>query len=260
MLFCVLCFQGIAQQDEGKAKLLKSYEAFLKHRAELDSLKEKFDALKVKIGFEDFDNGVTSLGKLNGTLTKAKMEVDSLHNIILMQVKEAFKEGATLESMEDLLPGVLKYIPDLYLWMPPKSTPEVYTYFSKNQVIDNNLFKDDKSTEALIFRQVMEERGKQAYLGDVHIPASGSSFYFYEPKTAGFIPKGTYQFKKVDAEIRDGYFYDIVVQVTDLHGDTHFFSNSIGVSLLYFPGKSKLLHYLYSHKENNRWKPSPMRK
>lgn len=182
-------------------------------------------------------------------LNKAKARTDSLQKALLIETKEAFKKGVTIESLEKWLPDAVKYVPELYPWLPGEPKTETYTYFGKNQVIKSNLFKDDKSTEALIFRQVLEERGKKAYLGDVLIPAVGSNFYFYELKTAGLVAKGTYRFKKVDAEIRDGYFYDIVVQVNDSLGNTHFFSNSIGVSLLYFPGKSSLLHYLYSHKK-----------
>lgn len=254
MLLCVLCFQGFAQTEVEKAQLKNSYEEFVKQRNKLDLLKKEFDSLKNRVDTEDLDSIVKSLTTLVNSLNIAKAQTDQLQKTLWTQTKEAFKNGVTIESVESWLPDARKYIPELYLWMPSEPKTEVYTYFGKNQVINNNIFKDDNSSEALIFKQVMEERGEQAYLGDILIPAVGSSFHFYTVRTAGLEEKGTYYFKKVNAEIRDGYFYDIVVQVTDTLGNTHFFSNSIGVSLLYFPGKSTLLRYLYSHKQGETLK------
>ncbi|MFC0427607.1 hypothetical protein [Chryseobacterium scophthalmum] len=58
-------------------------------------------------------------------------------------------------------------------------------------------------------------------------------------------PKLMYKFKKLDVEIKDGYFCDIRVFVEDDEGNEHVFTNQIGISVLFFSsfGTRKMMNY-----------------
>jgi len=63
----------------------------------------------------------------------------------------------------------------------------------------------------------------------------------------------TFKFQKLDIEIRDGYFHDIRVFLEDDEYNTHVFTNSVGLSLLFYSqyGKrKKFLIYKYSIRKN----------
>lgn len=66
-------------------------------------------------------------------------------------------------------------------------------------------------------------------------------------------PKLTYHFKKLDVEIKDGYFCDIRVFVEDEEGNEHIFTNQIGISILFFSnfGTRKMMTYKSSIRKNS---------
>ncbi|TZG00018.1 hypothetical protein FW781_08845 (plasmid) [Chryseobacterium panacisoli] len=65
-------------------------------------------------------------------------------------------------------------------------------------------------------------------------------------------PEKKFKFKKLDVEIRDGYFYDIRVLVEDYDGNSHVFTNQIGLSILFFSQYStrKMMYYKNSIRKN----------
>ncbi|SIQ62712.1 hypothetical protein [Chryseobacterium sp. RU33C] len=65
-------------------------------------------------------------------------------------------------------------------------------------------------------------------------------------------PDKKFKFKKLDVDIRDGYFYDIRVLVEDYEGNNHVFTNQIGLSILFFSQYStlKMMYYKNSIRKN----------
>jgi len=63
-----------------------------------------------------------------------------------------------------------------------------------------------------------------------------------------------FRFNKISVEVRDGYFHDIVAHVDDDQGNTHIFTNQIGLSVLFFSsyGDTRFMYYSYSEKKNAR--------
>jgi|GEM_PF-1222815 len=66
-------------------------------------------------------------------------------------------------------------------------------------------------------------------------------------------PKLIYRFKKLDVEIKDGYFCDIRAFVEDEEGNEHVFTNQIGISILFFSnfGTRKMMSYKSSIRKNS---------
>ena len=128
---------------------------------------------------------------------------------------------------------------------------KIISYFGENETIDFEILKDKSGKEVDVFKKVLATKGEKNYFGDITIPKAGEEFYFYD-WDKNIVNDKKFKFKKIDVEIRDGYFYDIVAYVEDNLGNTHVFTNSVGLSILYYShyGKRKLLYYTHSQKKN----------
>ncbi len=172
------------------------------------------------------------------------------------------------ENTEKWLESIKKYTPEIITKKTEPSTePQVYTYFGENQIINHDVF-NSKTAEAQILKEMLMDKGEESYLGDITIPKDGQQFYFYkyhsEEVANDWIKleryneeklrtKTSFKFKKLDVEIRDGYFYDIRTFIETDDGNIHVFTNQVGLSLLFYSqqGKRKnLLRYEYSLREN----------
>src|SRR5690606_19101272 len=60
----------------------------------------------------------------------------------------------------------------------------------------------------------------------------------------------TFRFKKIDIEIRDGYFHDIRVFLEDEEYNTHVFTNLIGISLLNYYKRSLPIYFIWGTNNN----------
>jgi hypothetical protein len=175
----------------------------------------------------------------------------------------------------------------------------VYMYFGKNKVLEEDIFKGKNDEASQILRSVINNKGEKSYFGDIIIPKDKEEFYFYKYierkdikkikeefkkeednfnkskdstnikeflKTNKFVvekkydcgdyilqPKLMYKFKKLDVEIKDGYFCDIRVFVEDGEGNEHVFTNQIGISILFFSnfGTRKMMSYKSSIRKNS---------
>lgn len=175
---------------------------------------------------------------------------------------------------------------------------KVYIYYGENKVVDQDFLKDKNDENSQIVRNILNNKGKESYFGDITIPYDNQEFYFYKYyikdkikeiveeaetieeksnnhalsqsekdflKKNKFVlekrnnrgdyiidPEKKFKFKKLDVEIRDGYFYDIRVLVEDYEGNSHVFTNQIGLSILFFSQYStrKMMYYKNSIRKN----------
>jgi len=129
----------------------------------------------------------------------------------------------------------------------------VYAYFGENFVVNQEILKDKSTPESRVLNEVLKNAGQESYLGDITIPKDNQEFYFYKLNKEGFFKvdnNSKYRFKKLDIEIKDGYFRDIRVFVKDSSENIHVFTNSAGASLLFFSqfASRRYLYYAYSQK------------
>lgn len=219
---------------------------------------------------------VNSLEDVNKKLNVKKAEIessvkimDSIRNLSLSyEVYCISQKKVKKEEAGKWLENVKKYTSQVIAKKTEPSTEtQIYTYFGKNQVINHNVFKN-KTTESEILKEVFMNKGEESYLGDITIPKENHKFNFYryclkdtishfclfeKYREDSLRTKETFEFRKLDVEIRDGYFYDIRAFVETQDGNTHVFTNQVGISLLFYSqyGKrKKLLRYEYSLREN----------
>lgn len=240
----------ISDEDRKKAEevFTELNELFSKYKKSYESQEEALNVLKQKLN-GSADNELMT--KIEKQLKTAKAYKDTL---VVRQ--ELFKNynGVYLDKgfKAEEIGKWYKYGNENFEKSKNETTEtQVYTYFGKDQVINHNIFKN-KTTESEILKNVLQEKGEKSYLGDITIPKDGQEFNFYKyGKTTPADKK--FKFKKLDVEIRDGYFYDIRALVETPDGNTHVFTNQVGISLLFYSqyGKKKiLLMYKYSLRNN----------
>lgn len=250
----LLAFTGMAWgQEKSCEELLKGFDK--EYKDEYDKY-EKFVNEFKNLGEEITIN---SLEDINKKLNTKKTEIESSAKVMDSIRRIAFayeiycvnQKKISKEDAEKWLQNIKKYTPEIIIKKAEPSTqPQVYTYFGENQVINHDVFKN-KTTESEILKSVLLEKGVESYLGDITIPKNNQEFNFYGYDDV--MPDSKFKFKKLDVEIRDGYFYDIRTFVETNDGNTHVFTNQVGLSLLFYSqqGKRKnLLRYEYSLREN----------
>jgi len=275
-ILTILITLGFAVQVFGQAtekgceELLKGFDK--EYKDEYDKY-EKFVKDFKSLGGEIT---VNSLEDTNKKLNAKKTEIESSVKVMdtIRKVALAYEiycvnqKKISKEDAEKCLQNIKKYTPEIIIKKTEPSTElQVYTYLSENQIINHDVFKN-KTTESEILKSVLLEKGEESYLGDITIPKENQEFNFYKycenpiKKNCLFEcydeenlleKEKTFKFKKLDVEIRDGYFYDIRTFVETHDGNTHVFTNQVGLSLLFYSqqGKRKnLLRYEYSLKAN----------
>ena len=111
----------------------------------------------------------------------------------------------------------------------------VYTYFGKDQVIKDNIF-DKNTIEGKALTDLLNNTNSESHFGDIIIPQENQEFYFIDKdcKDNKEVPKyGTYKFKRVHIEIKDGMFLDIRVEI-EYDGNIHMFENRRSIGFLRF--------------------------
>lgn len=259
LLIVVLGFsvQGFGQEKNSVEDTKKAEEVFTKMN---DNFKEEYTKYeRFSKEFQSFKNDI-SLNTLNTITEKldakkteiqsSKKILDSIReNALAYQIFFINEKKINKDSIDKWILDIKKYSPQTITDDTPKET-QVYTYFGKDKVIDNDILKNKTGTEAEIFKDVLGNKGEESYLGDISIPKDGQEFKFY--KCDGTATDSTFKFKKLDVEICDGYFNDIIVHLEDKDGNTHVYTNQIGVSILFYDhrGRRKLMYYKYSIKKN----------
>lgn len=267
----LLAFSGMAWgQEKSCEELLKGLDKEYKEEYDrYDKFVKDFKSLRGEIT-------VNSLEETNNKLNAKKTEIessvkvmDSIREIALAsEIHCIYQKGIDKKDTEKWLQNIKKYTLEIIIKKTEPSTePKIYTYFGENQVINQDIFKN-KTTESEILKNVLLEKGEESYLGDITIPKDNQEFNFYKYCTDStkkhclfecydeeslIENEKTFKFKKLDVEIRDGYFYDIRTFVETNDGNTHVFTNQVGLSLLFYSqqGKRKnLLRYEYSLKAN----------
>lgn len=222
---------------------------FSKYKQLYDVEEEALNVLKQKLN-SSADNEL--IAKIEKQLKTAKAYKDTL--AVRQELFNNYNgvyldKGLTVEEIA----GWYKYTSENFEKSKAETNEtKVFTYFGENKVIDNDILKNKTGVEAEIFRDVLANKGEDSYLGDITIPKDGQEFKFYEYKSNEPSESKTFKFKKLEVEISDGYFKDIIVYVEDKDKNTHVFTNQIGVSLLFYDhkGKRKLMYYKYSIKKN----------
>lgn len=142
--------------------------------------------------------------------------------------------------------GEKSYFGDIIV---PKHKEEFYFYkyfkskeirAAKNEVKVKQVFLDKNKNLDINRKKIIEDSIKEL---------QQINHFFLEKKynCGDYIlqPKLMYKFKKLDVEIKDGYFCDIRVFVEDDEGNEHVFTNQIGISVLFFSsfGTRKMMNY-----------------
>lgn len=240
-----------AQDNIKDERILKLEKNFQKSNKQLEDLKKEFDDLKSSIMYSSSKKELEDIQKKQQEIINEKEKTDSLYNVsISLKSYMGNFEKVDSTKLEELFLFIKGYKLGERI-EENKATPKTYLYFGENKIVDEDLFKN-KSTETELLKSLLADVGKENYLGDITIPKEDQRFRFYCENMID-ISEDVYKFKKLGVEIRDGYFHDILVYVEDLNGDTHVFTNQIGLSVLFYSqyGKSKFLYYLYSLKKKD---------
>src|SRR5690606_14012692 len=158
---------------------------------------------------------------------------------------------------EDDINSLYKYAGEQFSKSPQKNTEtQVYSYFGQDEVINHDIFKN-KTREAEILKKVLLDKGKDSYIGDITIPQNNQKVKLYkfyrginERTQDSLYANLTFRFKKIDIEIRDGYFHDIRVFLEDEEYNTHVFTNLIGISLLNYYKRSLPIYFIWGTNNN----------
>lgn len=247
--------QEIENSDEETKKtkefFIKINDNFKQENAKFESLKKDFDNFKSGISINSLDIITAKLDSIKLKVQSSKRILDSIQkNALAYEIFFSNEKKINTDSIDKWIIDIKKYNSQTITDDAPKET-KIYTFFGKDRVIDNDILKNKTGIEAEIFKDVLVNKGEESYLGDITIPKDGQQFNFYNCKLEEQIGK-TFKFKKLDVEICDGYFKDIVVYVEDDDKNTHVFTNQIGISLLFYGhrGRRKLMYYKYSIKKN----------
>lgn len=256
--------KNISDEDKKKAKevFTELKEIFAAHLISYNKANEKLKSLKENLDGKSDEKVLVNIQK---EFDKAKAYKDTLS--VRQQLFHNYK-GVYIDKgfAETDINNWYTYANEVFDKSKVETAePKIYTYFGKNQVINHDVFKN-KTTESQILKEVLTDKGETSYLGDITIPKDGQKFNFYNycekecctlfekyREDSLRIKEKTFEFKKLDVEIRDGYFHDIRVFVKTDDGNTHVFTNQVGISLLFYSqyGKrKKLLRYEYSLREN----------
>lgn len=254
LILCILIFQikcMYAQENISDERVLKLEKSFNISSQKLKDLKREFDELKSSIAYVSTKEDFNDVQKKQQEIQYEKQKTDSIYHVAvsLKSYMQNF-EKVNAEKLDKLFLFIKEYkiedgLPD------EKNSSKTYIYFGENKIVDEDLFKN-RSTETELLKSLLADIGKENYLGDITIPKDGQKFRFY-CRNMKDVSEDEYKFKKLGVEIRDGYFHDILVYVEDMNGDTHVFTNQIGLSVLFYSqyGKRKFLYYLYSLKKND---------
>lgn len=270
----LLAFAGMAWgqenkiSDEDKKKgeevftelkeVFKTYlDSYNKANEKLKSLKENLDGKS--------DSEV--LVKIQQEFDKAKAYKDTL--AVRQQLFQNYK-GVYLDKgfAETDINNWYGYVNESFDKSKDTTTEtKIISYFGKNETIDHDILINKTGKEAEIFKKVLSTTGEKNYFGDITIPMDGQVFCFYkkndckkcdnkcEKKKQKFTKEEAkkFKFKKLDVNIYDGYFNDIIAYVEDDYGNTHVFTNQVGVSILFYHhrGTRKYMYYKYSIKKND---------
>lgn len=247
----------------------------------LDSLyKKEYDVYQKKVKeFELIGQSLTinSLDVITPKLTAKKEEIDSCFYVLdtIKQIavgKEMFfqkEKQVSAQETEKWLEFIKNHpLESVMIEQEKSQESQIYTYFNKNQIINHNLIENE-SAAGKVLKEVLSEKGEEVYLGDISIPKENQEIVLYSyckkdskskddyKRRCTFecydedVLKTTYnaKFKKLDVEIKDGYFYDIRAFVETNDGNIHVFSNAVGISLLFysqFRDRKNFLIYRYS--------------
>lgn len=253
VIIVMICYNlGYSQDANNHEKKIKEVvEHFIEEYQKYEKLTQQVDTIKQNISIGDLKSSFDKLEDKKKELNLVITNLDSLSELIksskvYFKANGIFKEdGFNEKKFDDIVKNYSskKYskIEDVGVAELVKKT-EVYSYFGEGKIINEKVFKE-KNTENEILMEVLKNKGKENYFGDISIPKDGQEFYFYKKdeikeiyrkkKDSLSLPKNErYKFKKLDVEINDGYFSDIKVYVQTDDGNLHLFSNRIGISIL----------------------------
>ncbi|SFT91961.1 hypothetical protein SAMN05421857_4113 [Chryseobacterium formosense] len=288
-----------AEKENAKKEILKLNSFHKKFRALYDETNEKLTQLKQNFSGQSLDEDFTKLQK---QYKDAKVYNDTLarnYQLYLANKTILLDKGISEQEIDEWF----GYKSDVFSKTAKKDEEvdtNVYMYFGKNKVLEEDIFKGKNDETSQILRSVINNKGEKSYFGDIIVPKNKEEFYFYkyfkskeiraaknEVKTKQIFldknknldvnrrkiiedsitelkkinhfvlekkydcgdyilqPELRYKFKKLDVEIKDGYFCDIRVFVEDGEGNEHIFTNQIGISILFFSsfGTRKMMNY-----------------
>lgn len=294
-----MVFGQISQSEKENAKkeILKLNSFHKKFKTHYDETNEKLTKLKQNFSGQSLDEDYT---KLLQHYKEAKKYNDTLarnYQLFLANKTILLDKGISEQEIDEWF----GYKNDVFSKTVKQDKPvdtNVYMYFGENKVLKEDILKDKNDEASQILRNVINNKGKQSYFGDITIPKNNQKFYFYkyiDRKTIKetkeqhrlkesllnnerdmnkallltkelqrdtlrnkFIlerkadkgdyildPLTSFKFKRLDVEIKDGYFCDIRVFVEDEQENLHVFTNQIGISILFFSdfGTNKMMNY-----------------
>ena len=254
LILCILIFQikyVNAQENINDERVSRLEKSFTESNKKLIDLRKEFDELKSAIAYISSKKEFDDVQKKQQEIQDQKQKTDSIYHVA-MSLKSYMQNFEKIDTvkLDKLFVFIKEYKTENGL-SEEQAPSKTFLYFGENKIVDEDLFKN-KSTETELLKSLLADIGKENYLGDITIPKDGQKFRFYREDMEE-VSEDEYKFKKLGVEIRDGYFHDIVVYVEDMNGDTHVFTNQIGLSVLFYSqyGKSKFLYYLYSLKKND---------
>lgn len=244
---CEAKFKELSKNFKEKDCLLKLNNFFI------DSLKQNI----TKVSIKKIDSTLT----LNINISK---KLDSIYSKFT-NYKIVCSDIGVKETLIDSLFPHQK--PKKIDEKPQQETEDqVYIYFGKDQVIKEDVI-DKSTTEGRILNEILKEKNEENYFGNIIIPKENQEFKFVvrnpnkkeAPKYINDDSLGTYKFKKIDIEIKDGMFTDIKCYVT-YKGNTHIFENQIAHSFLRFSSfaNAKVLDYKQTIKNTGEFKLTDM--
>ncbi|MEM9887423.1 MAG: hypothetical protein AAF849_16125 [Bacteroidota bacterium] len=260
-LLCLVCSTMVAQEVKDLCKenfellsnqFIKINDSLVKEESAFNDLKNNLSDKSTQSNFEQIQEKIFIITSLK----------DSLNNI--HQKSLYYKSFCTDNGfLEEEITAIYNHpyqIEETAQEESENTENNTYIYFNKNQIISENVV-DNESQEGKILNSVLAIANQESYLGDITIPRDGQVFKFYKRETKTnkktkkirytnnfILTDYRYKFKKIDLEIHDGNFTDVLVTI-EHKGKTYVFENRVSISFLRYSKQSKINYLFYAHKK-----------
>lgn len=250
ILFLLSCNSGFSQQ---KDKNNSTINCETKFKELSKKFKEKDSLLKLNNSFiSSLKQNITktNLKKMDSTLTlnvDISKKLDSIYTKFKNYKVVCIDLGLKETLIDSLFPHQKPKKIDEELQQETET--QTFLYFNKNQIIKEEVF-NNKTIQGKILNDVLSQTNQKTYLGDITIPKDNEKFFFYEQlkgEKALSTTKESYEFKKIEIQIKDGNFSDIKVTV-NYNGKPYVFENYAGVSFFRFRTMARRNYLFYSSK------------
>lgn len=178
-----MVFSQISQTEKENAKkeILKLNSFHKKFRTLYDETNEKLTQLKQNFSGQSLDD---DFKKLQKQYKEAKIYNDTLarnYQLFLANKTILLDKGISEHEIDEWF----GYKDDIFSKTLKQDKPvdtNVYMYFGKNKVLEEDIFKGKNDEASQILRSVINNKGEKSYFGDIIIPKDKEEFYFYKYK------------------------------------------------------------------------------